>query len=176
MSFWIQVSNPIVMLSSLDDVEDISTAIEAVFPTETEDAILVWNGVYVPINYKYDISVIYREIMDLVRFLLTGDSASTRIEWPSNTFRACWDIERLGESIRISSVWYSVAGGLEETLNQRSIVELPRSQFLAEWKILLRKLIDALEGLQLGRASAEELLIIKELESRISDTGRLYQK
>jgi len=33
----------------------------------TEDAILIWNAIYIPLNYKYDISYMIDDILNLLK-------------------------------------------------------------------------------------------------------------
>ncbi|HHR2550667.1 TPA: hypothetical protein ACSY39_10840 [Listeria monocytogenes] len=57
MNFFIQANTPQKTGVFESDDYDLSTAIETIFPMLTEDAILVWNHIYVPLSYKYDISL-----------------------------------------------------------------------------------------------------------------------
>jgi hypothetical protein len=49
-----------------DEDEHIGDAIQTVFPMWTEDAYLVWNGVHVPISYKYTLSFLIQDVVTML--------------------------------------------------------------------------------------------------------------
>ena len=56
MHFYIQTSNPYIANKTNADDNKLSEAIESIFPMDTEELILFWNHVGIPLSYKYDIS------------------------------------------------------------------------------------------------------------------------
>ena len=70
MNFYIQASNPRALKPSFIE-ENLSAAIESVFPMNTENAILFWNHIAIPLSYKYDIS-----------YMVTYTSTSADRFWP----------------------------------------------------------------------------------------------
>ncbi|MEO7594939.1 MAG: hypothetical protein ABI134_27225, partial [Byssovorax sp.] len=68
--FFIQSSNP--RSSSECDADDASLcdAVQTVFPMATESMIMVWSGVYIPLGYKYDVSLMVDDIIDLCNDIL----------------------------------------------------------------------------------------------------------
>ena len=93
--------------------EDLSAAIEEVYPMDAMDAILVWNGLPVSLNYKYDISVCIEEILDLVFFLKMPVSSTKEIMFPSNTFLVEWKLNVNVESVTIKANWHSAVHPLK---------------------------------------------------------------
>ena len=66
MSFYIQASNPRISYTVMPEDETLSDAVESAFLSDSENAILVWNYVNVPLSYKYDISYMIDDILNLL--------------------------------------------------------------------------------------------------------------
>ena len=56
--FTIQASSPRVVRRFDQSDQSLADALQTLFPVETEFALLVGNWVYLPLNYKYDWSLI----------------------------------------------------------------------------------------------------------------------
>ena len=129
--------------SGVKDLEDTSLgeALESCFPNMMDGARLQWNGVSVPLSYKYDLSIIVHDVVNLVRRLRTGTQSSFSICWPSNTFQADWLVEIAAGRVRVTASWHSVSaqdGPLEDALNVASVVEAGQAAFMTQWASLLR--------------------------------------
>jgi hypothetical protein len=127
----------------IKDPEDTSLgeALESCFPCLLDGARLHWNGVPVPLSYKYDLSIIVHDVVDLVQWLRTGTQGSLSICWPSNTFRTDWQLAVAGGRVQITAYWESVSaqdGPLEDALNAAPVVEADQAAFMALWAALLR--------------------------------------
>lgn len=66
MNFYIQANNPKVLKEYNAEDESIADAMETIFPLYTESAILVWNHISIPLSYKYDISYMMDDVLDLL--------------------------------------------------------------------------------------------------------------
>ncbi len=176
MKFAIQVSKPRININreSLIDIESIRELIEEIFPMYTEDMILIWDCVRIPLEYKYDISVIIDEILDLLQTLLDKEEGEMLIVWPSDTFRSNWNLKWKGHSLCIDSEWISVVGLTEEILNKHKRIEISTNEFLAEWKMLLRLLIGIFNENDLLKYNFNEFRIMQSLIDRIPGIGKLY--
>ena len=174
MQFAIQTSNPrpTRMVSGSD--ASVGEAIETIFPLLTEFAVLVWNNVYVPLNYKYDISVIFDDIVLLVHSLVEGEHGEFSIEWPSNTFHAKWRLSWTAEEVTVKGSWKSVIGGTEALLNAAPVITVGKEAFLAEWGNLLRFVRDLIRKCSEGVRLAFDLSALDRLLQRIPLTGQLY--
>ena len=129
-------------LPGVKEPEDTSLgeALESCFPNMMNGARLHWNGVPVPLSYKYDLSIIVHDVVDLVRQLRTRTQGSFSICWPSNTFQASWLVEIAAGRVRVTASWYSVSaqeGPLEDALNAAPVVEAKQAAFMAQWAALL---------------------------------------
>ncbi|MGB0384888.1 MAG: hypothetical protein ACPGWR_08710 [Ardenticatenaceae bacterium] len=183
MQFHILASNPIVTkplnhsadIIYSDDirriVEDLSEAIESIFPMDTKDAFLVWNGAYIPINYKYDLSVLIDDLLPLLSEILNENSGSYEVEWGSDTFSADWTLDWDEERITIMAQWHEVLADIE-SLRNNSKIEMDLNNFLYEWQGLLRKVIDALKLVDIELIDNESLDTLKWVESSIPKQSR----
>lgn len=139
MQFAVQASNPrIVKEIEVNGDESLSELIETLFPLESEYAFVIWCGIFVPLNYKYDISIIVDDIVHIVKEITKNETGDICVFWPSSTFRADWTITWNKESVRISAKWHSVIGGIEIVLNSFPEIKLTKENFVSEWCEILR--------------------------------------
>ena len=56
--FWIQAGDPRTQRAVPEADDSVCDAIEKSFPTRTEELIVAWNRVHIPVSYKYDMSIL----------------------------------------------------------------------------------------------------------------------
>jgi hypothetical protein len=134
--FDIQISNPTSIEIRDRDDNNINEAIQSIFPMENEDCIIIWNNLFIPVSYKYDISFMINDIIKIVNFIKEGEGL-LEINWASNTFAASWKIGCTSQSIKIESTWDCVGGMSEDLLNENSTLEVEKEVFVKRWKALL---------------------------------------
>lgn len=177
MSFYIQLSNPRINAMNVKNEVGITEVIEDLFPLGTEGLIICWSGVRFSLSYKYDIPVIFDDIIRMVENISSSQNGMINVFWPSNTFSSDWCISWKSESIQCNTVWESVGGGVESVLNSVSSLECGRNYFIGEWIAVLRmikkKLVNSGVDLNLiiGIKELNELL-----DARCDDVGYLYTK
>lgn len=142
MIFAIQISNPIYSNSVDNHYDMIGELLEDVFFLNTEQCIMYWNHICIPLSYKYDISIILDDIIFMIEELSKATDGHLEIDWPSNTFSAKWRISWVNENIKIISEWYCIVGNIENELNKVNNINIKKSKFLAEWKKLIEKIIE----------------------------------
>jgi hypothetical protein len=129
--------------AGVKDPEDTSLgeALEACFPDRMDGARLLWNGVSVPLSYKYELGLIVHDVVQLVRWLRTAAQGACAICWPSNTFRTNWQLALAGGRVQLTASWESVSaqdGPLEEALNAAPVVDADQAALMTQWAALLR--------------------------------------
>ena len=62
MSFFIQCSSPQIAKNYVIEGNSLRDCIEDLFPMRTEEALICWNGIRIPLSYKYDISLMVEVI------------------------------------------------------------------------------------------------------------------
>lgn len=145
MNFYIQTSNPYIVNETNVHDNKLSEVIESVFPMDTEELILFWNHVGIPLSYKYDISYMIDDILMILQHLQLEKKGELLIHWLPDTFRADWKLEWIGEMISIYANWENLKGNLQKVLVHSKKVELLKKDFICEWKMLLKILISALK-------------------------------
>lgn len=136
--FKVQISNP--KINNVFNPEDtnLEEAIESIFPLENEYAFIIWDNIFIPLSYKYDVSTIINDVITLVDELETNINGEIEIHWASNNFAAVWEISYNKDIVWLSSKWNDVLGkGIKETLNVNSNIQVDKHSFIEQWKLLL---------------------------------------
>jgi hypothetical protein len=172
--FIIQSSNPRANSSHDPDDASLSDAIKTVFPMDTERMLMVWNGIYVPLGYKYDVSLMVDDILDLCCDMCAAAEGHRRICWPSSSFAAVWDVKWSFGVATIEAQWHRVVGGTESMLAARPCISIPHKEFLAEWKRPLKLVDDALRGAGYTQKQIPRLSVLDDIKTTLPGYGQLY--
>jgi hypothetical protein len=174
VEFIIQVSNPRVLRANDPDDDTLSDAIQTIFPMDTERALLAWNHVYVPLGYKYDISLMADDIVQICDDILSNAKGTRLIHWPSNTFAAVWKVVWASGVVSVEAQWNRVVGCTESILAGRPNISVPTQDFLAEWKGLLDVVRTALKIAGYTPEQITELYRLESVIARLPRYGSLY--
>jgi hypothetical protein len=128
----IQISNPLFSPLECDEELSMDEIIELLFPLENEYLFLIWNNIFIPLSYKYDISVILDDFIEIVNFLDQKNVVKQEIHWPSNTFSAKWILEKDDNKINITSEWFHTLGNLTTLLNSVNYMSIDQDTFRHE--------------------------------------------
>ncbi len=161
--FDIQISNPTSSCFRNPDDKNLDEAIESIFPLANEFAFIIWNHIFIPLSYKYDMSVMTKDVIQLLKRLDTFEVGSAKIDWPSNTFSSSWEIEFYAGTIIIKATWYNVLGKVTDLLNAFNKIELPRKEFIHKWMILLLFIQRRLEEAGYNSANLEDFHELNDL-------------
>jgi hypothetical protein len=171
--FAIQASRPRTTAERDSGDETLSDAIQTVFPLETEFALMIWNWVYIPIHYKYDVSIMTDDIVDLVDAILASPTGHQTIQWASSTFAATWKVDWTPETTTVHAEWDTVLGDVEAALRAKPAIQVATSDFVAEWRELLDVVAEALAAS--GYDDLEGLQRLKGVAARVRSRGILYR-
>jgi hypothetical protein len=172
--FAVQASNPRSLVAFDAEDQSLSDAIQTVFPLEAEYALIVWNWIYIPLNYKYDVSLIVDDLIELVEAISMNSNGKRVIMFPSNTFSATWDIEWNTETITIDAEWHSVLGNTEAMLALRPKVVVATTDFICEWKCLLETVAKALNNADYRCEGVAGLRRLQDIIGKLHSHGILY--
>ncbi len=175
MDFHIQLSNPKTIKPEKKKCEDLSDALQQIYPMWTEDLYISWNHTSVAIGYKYDVSVIMTGILEMLEALISSQTGQDHFGFASSTFHTDWEMAWEDDRLTISSKWFSVHGGIKSILNERYKLTLSRIGFLSEWKGLLNRIIEDVKKAGIQLSDQEEWTLIQRLEASIEDYGVLYK-
>jgi len=121
---------------SLRTCESVGELIENIFPQSNDCFYIKWNNIDVSLSYKYDLSIIFDDIVYIVKFLESqGDFL--QMTFPSNTFDVIWNIKKDDNIIIITSQWNTVLSHNEEILNENPILRVDLNLFQKELSKLL---------------------------------------
>ncbi len=174
MNFWIQASDPFSIVVAGGKVADLAEAIETIFPMNTEAAILVWGRANIRVSYKYDLSVVIDDLLPMLWEIMSQESGQYLVYFASNTFSATWNIFWERDKLSISATWGNVCGWFDQDLANTSQLDIQVHKFLSEWKMILKKLILAIDksGIAIERLNEYEKL--QQIYSSIKNYGCLY--
>lgn len=174
--FYIQVSNPRVINCEKQVCNDLFDAAELLFPLFTEKAFMVWNGIWLPIDYKYDLCVILEDILYFLNLIMNDEAGFVKVCFGSDTFQADWNIRWKEDLLEIQSVWNSIHGGKEilVALNNSPNITMSKNQFISEWKGLLSKIVHAIRESGLKFIDQQSYMLLQDLEKKIPQEGCLY--
>ncbi len=159
MIFEIIPGNPSYHIVECEDMLSLSEYIESIFSMYAEDAIMRWNGICVPIGYKYDLSYMIDDILIILDDLFSKSYGKRMVAWLPDTFRSNWNIFWNKEDVAVDASWWTVVGneGVEIKLNQNRRVLMGRKQFVAEWQKLLAVVVSIIKDDGSCKVKREEL-------------------
>lgn len=154
------------------DIEDstLNECIQTIFSSDSEKLFIKWHGIYIPLDYKYTISIVCEDIIYMLEELIKHESGNLRIDWPSNDFRCDWNVVWQGNSIIIESKWFSILGDsqflLEDLLNKLGVLTVNKSQFIYEWSKLFGKIIEAIEQCNYTEKEIADICKLKSIYAK----------
>ena len=161
--FDIQTSNPTALEARDENDKNLDEAIESIFPLENEYAFLIWNHIFIPLSYKYDVSKMIKDIILLVRESVKRKEGRIVINWPSNTFSSSWIVEFGSNEIEIRAIWNEVLGELKDLLNRKDVLRIERQEFIEKWTRLLLVVKNKLEKAGYDSTNLEDFNELEEL-------------
>ena len=175
MTFYIQASNPKFIKGINYENERLSDAVESIFPLNTENAILIWNYISVPLSYKYDISYMLDDIIDLLGVLQSQNCGKKTIHWLPDTFRCDWEVCWNDGTIEIQAHWECTVGHLEKILNEHGTISLSVKDFESEWKEIFYVVIKGLKSCGYDKKTMGGMEDLLKQYERIRNSGILYR-
>ena len=174
--FRIQISNPKINMYKNLDNETLSEALQDLYKMETEDAFIHLNGFRIPLNYKYDISIISEDIISMIKKIFKKKEGVYSINWSSDTFYTLWNLNWKNNKIDFNVKWYNISGHLETLLNQNlATFSINKMEFIYEWNTLLKFLSNSLSEVGYKK---DDLFMFKDLinlTQTIEKSGYFYR-
>lgn len=176
MYFCIQVGDPSFSNEKNEEDRSLADAIESAFILNTENSIMIWNHICIPLSYKYDVSYMIDDLLKLLSLLQEQDSGKIKIEWLPDTFRCDWDISWTSQNIKIMVDWQHIVGNLEEMLIKVPTLVVSKEEFMSEWKRLLYKILQALTNSKYNVDEIHNMRKLIDVYTKISNSGKLYNE
>ncbi len=176
MNFWIQAGCPRATLNHDNDDETLCEALETIYPLWSESATIIWKGIYIPLSYKYDLSVIIVDLIDILNNLILLENGRHEINWPSNSFSAIWTFYWGNkDNLEIDAKWEFLTGGIEILLSRHRKISLNKIEFIYEWKQIFFNVIKGLKKAGYDEESIPEMKKLIKLFNEIESFGILYK-
>ncbi len=161
--FKIQLNNPIVLITTLEEDTHIGMATETIFPMDTEDAFMIWNNISIPITYKYDVSIMLNDMIDIIKFMKDENKNKMSNHWASNTFVSEWFLTKNSGQVHIESNWGDTHGNLGSQLNENSELTLDANHFVAELKSMICFVKKCLEKAGYSSKNLKDFYLLEEI-------------
>ena len=175
--FQIQAGNPQITGRFDPDDKTVRAAMETVFEFPTENAIVFWQNCFFPICYKYELSWMIEDLLELLYALLNSANGSQRVFWSPDTLHGEWKVSWESDRIRIETDWEELRGPCLEKLNSDyNVLSLPKHDFLCEWKMVLETVSSALIGSGYGTKQLRDFKQLNSICTRIPSSGVIYSK
>jgi len=174
--FSIQSGNPYFdMAKLLPNSKTLDECLEDVVSLETEDAYLNLNGNRFAISYKYDLSVFFDDLLEMVFLLKSKKAGQLQQFWPSNTFNVDWQLSWSEHNLDVSAIFDSV-GSIETGAKiNRQVFCISKNDFVAEWGEILRVVDDKVNRGDTQKLDCDQLGRLRTLIQTLEFRGRLYQ-
>lgn len=172
LDFFIQASSPKYLCESVEIPESLGEAVEYSFPMLTESMFMTWKGHQIHLSYKYDLSVIIEDLLELIDELQlpTGEQ---EVFWGSDTFNGCWKLRWKDGQLKVQADWRDVGAGLEKLLATE--LAIPVGHFVAEWKRPLGIVYSALKAAEYTVEQLPGLQTLKDVYEALPHEGVLYR-
>jgi hypothetical protein len=175
MKFYLQASNPRTIHATSEDDDQIAEAMETVFHIWTENAIMIWDGVHVPLGYKYTLSCMIDDILVMLDELLRPGDGTFHVRWPVQEFEVTWDMAWQGDELEIRSEWGTTPGDTRSLLVDRKAIVVSKAEFITEWRQPLLTILHAIRDAGYDESRLRNLANLQRVCDAISKPGILYR-
>lgn len=170
-SFFLQVGAPAVLDLQGRQVQDLQDAIGVIFPFPTEYWFLHWNAVPIALNYKYDLSDHFPIIVDILSRIEGGHEGTVHETLASSDLLVDLNISWAGDHLECAARWVRARGDLDSLNRLCSALATTRRSFLAEWNVLLGKVLGGITSSGVQVADNSEVTQLVSLHHRIQRNG-----
>ncbi len=178
--FWLQPGFVEGITADRKRFRTLENAYRHIFRNNLEYGIILWNGLPVRFSYPEDLSLMVTPLIEMLENLIEpkSDARVFNMSFRTPNLEATWKVESGLESITIEGFWHHVTGGYEAAFNQLGMIRMPCTAFLAEWKLLLQQLVQAItdaKAVLIDKDARDQLERLEKVEERIQSKGRFYQ-
>lgn len=174
--FIIQASDPRTERPVDPRDASLSDALQTVFRADTEEMLMRWNGVRIPLSYKSDFSFMIDDVVDFCALMSSATDGRRSVNWPSSTFDATWDLRWSRGVVEVKATWRTLLGGVTGLAVADASLSIQLPQFLGEWR---KPLLVCHRALLASGAEPERirgLTQLGEIAASLSSFGLLYRK
>ncbi len=111
--------------------ENLAEMIQTIFPLDTDDAVLNWGGVSFALNYKYDVSLMIQDLLELSVAISLNQKGKQGISFVTTGFPYHWDVEWGNAHIRIRAFANDPSSTNAKSID---VIETSIDYFLDLWR------------------------------------------
>jgi hypothetical protein len=174
--FIMQASNPRSLRVLDEEDQDILDALQTVFPLQAEDAYMIWSSTHIPLGYKYTVSYLLPEVLEILDRLMRDESGSLTSHYPTQEFPAIWHMRWARDDLRIRFEWHAPPSGTQPPLPAHPPLTLSKRAFISEWKQVLGVALRALTNAGYTEEHLSDLAKLQRVYESIAESGVLYQE
>lgn len=146
-SFFIQPGHVRVKKNQLSKEDDFRDIFPAMFSENDESMYLFWHQIPIRFHYTFDCFASLGNIIDTLELIAENSVGNTQLIFLTETVSGQWSLSWKDEIVTIDSIW---TGREEvklyaEALNSAGKVEMKIESFLAEWKLPLIQVLNAID-------------------------------
>ncbi|WNG19259.1 hypothetical protein [Cystobacter fuscus] len=141
----------------------ISDAMQTVFPLGACST-LDWDGIEMSLSYKYDLSLMADDIVQMLLAIQNSPSGTFQVDWPSTGLPYHWALKWDPSVVEIHAVARPEHGA--EDLTGRESVQTTKSTFVAGWQEILRMIVSCIEASGYKDAQIAGLASLKQAAGR----------
>lgn len=178
-SFRIQVGFIEDVALSKNEFDTLSEATDELFLPTKEKGLFLWNTIPVSFDYRQDFTILLTEIINALWTIYYSDRGDVLCKFQTQNLDFSWRIQWDPNQFCMDSEWRKVNGGLEKSLNSDAISRIycTRTEFLAEWKLPMTQLYQAVKSKEISFEdldSQEVILKVESLLESINQRGVFY--
>lgn len=176
MDFYIQASKPRITEQFDANDECLSDAMETAFPLYTENAFVYWHHIPISLSYKYDLSYMVEDLIELFDVLTCEEQGKCEIQWLPDTFRCDWCMSWEGDQLTIQANWENLAGNVQTLLQAYPTVKIDKQDFMCEWRSVFEAIVYSLHECGYDCHSLRGLPELEKIVNRMGKSGVLYHE
>lgn len=181
-----RISSFFIQIGFVEDVEinntriaTIEKAAQSVFSNTLEKGIVLWNSMPVSFNYTVDFPAFVRNITPILTELHWSEKGDALFSIKTDNLDFGWRLKWKGDALTIDSEWRKVPGNYQGALNTSTMkkVEISKTRFMEEWKMLLVQFDRAVEAhaLEFSELDSQDVqLQVVDLLTYIKSPGKFY--
>lgn len=136
----------------------------------------MWKHIPILLSYKYDISYMIEDILDMLIAIRTEKHGEMVIHWLPDTFRCDWKISWDETTIKINAEWGGIIGDFEAMLNKNQEIYVSIEEFGNEWKNLLGIVVNSMKKCGYKEEQIRNMDKLLTEYNEIRGSGILYKE
>jgi hypothetical protein len=162
MSYALRPGKPLGQGTHRASDSNLAEALESIYAL-TDELALEWNGVALPLSYKFGLSAMVGDLLPLLAQLRERDRGERELEWASAEFPYHWLIRWEGRDLSLTATGRDEPGATPLTGGHE--VRVDRADFVAGWVHALRPVLAQLRARGYTAEQLEDFALLDSISS-----------